>query len=195
MFQPLNNSGIQLFPPLVWKFSYDFDISAIRQKLDNLLSLVEYNSPLEQGNAISTVGVDQRLQPHTWDEMAHFQLFLGGKIAEIRREYQFGMNHSEVTQSWFNQHFRDGNTLEHNHSFVTFVASCYVSCPPDSGNIEFKDPLEYHKQSWPIVPEQSLWREVEVATNDVLIFPGFLKHRVLPNNTDQERIVMTFNIK
>jgi len=34
-----------------------------------------------------------------------------------------------------------------------------------------------------------------VETNDVLIFPGWLKHRVQPNNTNEERIVMTFNIK
>lgn len=195
MLQPLNNLGIQIFPPLIWKFSYEFDIPAIRQKIDQLLSLVEINSPLEIGDAVSTVAVDQKLQPHTWDEMARFQMFLGGKIAEIRREYEFGMNHSEVTQSWFNKHLQGGHTLEHNHSFVTFVASCYISCPPDSGNIEFKDPLEYHKQAWPLVPEKSLWKEVPVVTNDVLIFPGFLKHRVQLNKTDQERIVMTFNIR
>jgi hypothetical protein len=41
----------------------------------------------------------------------------------------------------------------------------------------------------------SEYREIEVNTNDVLIFPGWLKHRVQPSRTDEERIVMTFNIK
>jgi len=67
--------------------------------------------------------------------------------------------------------------------------------PAGSGNIEFLDPLEYHKSNFPVVPEVSFYKEVQVATNNVLIFPGWIKHRVQPNNTDQERVVITFNIK
>jgi hypothetical protein len=49
--------------------------------------------------------------------------------------------------------------------------------------------------SWPVIPEMSLYKEIQVKTNDVVIFPGWLKHRVQPSQTDEERIVMTFNIK
>jgi len=191
----LNNGGVYLFPPLIYKFSYDFKKETLLPKIDHLFSLVERNSELEKGDAVSTVSVDQRLQPHTWMELEHFQMWLGGKIAEIRREHEFVMGHSEVTQSWCNKHGRGGVTLEHSHTFGTFVASCYLYAPPNSGNIEFKDPLEYHKSSFPIIPEISLYKEVNVTTNDVLIFPGWIKHRVQPNNTDEKRLVMTFNIK
>lgn len=192
---PQSNSAVHLFSPIVWKFNYQFDLPSIKGKIDNLFSLVEQNSEIESGDALSTVSVDQALQPHTWNELAHFQNWLGGKIAEIRKEYDFVIGYSEVTQSWCNRHGRGGNTLEHTHSFGTFVASCYLNCPPNSGNIEFKDPLEYHKHSWPVIPELSFYKEVPVATNDVMIFPGWLKHRVQPNQTDSERLVMTFNIK
>jgi len=190
-----SNGGVHLFPPLIWKFQYEFDLQTLTPKLDHLFSLVEKNSVLEVGDAISTVSVDQNLQPHGWNELEHFQIWLGGKIAEIRRAYDFVIGHSEVTQSWCNRHRRGGQTSEHTHSFGTFVASCYIKAPSMSGNIEFKDPLEYHKSSFPIIPELSLYRQVEVSTNDVLIFPGWLKHRVQPSQTDEERIVMTFNIK
>lgn len=191
----LSNGGIHLFPPLIWKFNFDFNLIELTPKLDQLFSLVEKNSELEKDDAVSTVSVDQSLQPHGWQELSKFQNWLGAQIAEIRRANNFVIGHSEVTQSWCNRHCRGGYTEEHTHNFGTFVASCYLKCPTNSGNIEFKDPLEYHKNSYPIIPELALYREIEVNTNDVLIFPGWLKHRVQPSRTDEERIVMTFNIK
>ena len=193
--QQRSNGAIDLFTPLVWKFQYEFDLNTLYPKIQKVFDSVKINSALEKGAALSTVSVDQNIQPHTWMELEHFQIWLGGKIATIRNEYEFVNGYSEVTQSWCNRHYRGGYTEEHTHSFGTFVASCYLKCPAGSGNIEFKDPLEYHKGSMPIIPELSLYKEVQVQTNDVVIFPGWLKHRVQPNNTDDERLVMTINIK
>ncbi len=191
----LPNGGLFLFPPLIWKHSYEFDLEVLYPKISNIFNLVEKNSELEKGDAISTVSLEDKLQPHTWIELKEFQCWLGGKINEIRKEYDFVINHSEVSQSWVNRHLRTGETLEHSHNNSTFVVSCYIKCPPNSGNIEFKDPLEYHKHIYPVIPELSFYKEVPCQTNDVIIFPGWLRHRTQPNLTDQERIVMTFNIK
>ena len=191
----LSNGGVFLFPPLVWKFNYDFDLDILYPKINNILNLVKTNSLLEKGNAISTVSLDDKFQPHTWVELSDFQFWLGEKINGIRKEYDFVHNHSTVHQSWVNRHLESGETLEHSHSHSTFVVSCYIKCPPNSGNIEFKDPLEYHKHNFPVIPELSFYKEVQCNTNDVIIFPGWLRHRTQINHTDQERIVMTFNIK
>ena len=191
----LNNGGLFLFPPHIWKFKFDFDYQALDPKISELFSLVKSNSKLEYGDALSTVSVDADMQPHTWHELAPFQNWLGGKIADIRREHAFTYTRSEVTKSWFNKHHKGGVTVEHNHNFATFVVAAYIKLPPDSGFIEFKDPLEYHKSGWPIFPEESLYRALPAEQGDVLIFPGWIKHRVQPNLTDSERIVMTFNIK
>ncbi len=191
----LPNGGVQLFSPLIWKFNYSFDLPSLQPKLDNLFSMVGVNSELEADGGISTVAVDRQYQPHTWGELRDFHNWLGDRIAEIKREHNFTLPYSEVSQSWCNKHIRGSKTIEHTHSYTTFVAACYVKCPPMSGNIEFKDPLEYAKSAWPIIPELSLYKEVPVSTNDVVIFPGWLKHRVQPSQTDEERIVMTFNIR
>lgn len=189
------NGGLFLFPPLVWKYNYDFDLETLYPKVSNILSLVENNSNLEKGDAVSTVSLEDKFQPHTWLELKDFQHWLGEKINGIRKEYDFVINHSEVIQSWVNRHMRTGETLEHSHNHSMFVVSCYLKCPPGSGNIEFKDPLEYHKHDFPVIPEISFYKEVHCNTNDVVIFPGWLRHRTQPNLTDQERIVMTFNIR
>lgn len=191
----LNNGGVFLFPPDIWKFRYEFNFDELRPKIDSLFSLIKENSKLESGNALSSVSVDKQFQPHTWEELSNFQQWLGSKIAEIRREHSFVYTYSEVTESWINKHRRTGVTLEHNHNYTTFAVAAYLKLPPNSGYIEFKDPLEYHKTMYPIYPEESLYKAVPAETNDVLIFPGWMRHRVQPNNTDEERIVLTFNIK
>lgn len=191
----LNNNGVFLFPPNIWKFKYNFDQELLLPKINNLFSLVDKNSALESGNAVSTVTLPPEMQPHTWSELGHFQNWLGSKIAEIRKAHEFLFTYSEVTQSWLNKHGRGGKTLEHNHNFVTFGVAAYISLPPGSGYIEFKDPLEYHKSSFPIYPEESLYKELPAETGDVIIFPGWMRHRVQENQTDNERIVLTMNIK
>lgn len=191
----LNDGGLFLFPPDVWKFHFNFDYTILKPKIDDLFNKVTENSKLEYGNAVSTVSVENNLQPHTWVELKEFQNWLGARIAEIRRSHAFTSGYSEVTHSWINKHLKDGVTLEHNHNYTTFVVTSYIYLPENSGYIEFRDPLEYHKNSYPIFPEESLYKEVPCNTNDVLIFPGWLKHRVQPNQSNEERIVMTFNIK
>lgn len=191
----LNNGGIYLFSPLIWKFKYTFDFTSLRPKIDQLFNLVEENSKLEQGNAISTVSVDQKVQPHTWNELADFQNWLGFQFEHLKDTYKFKNRQSEVTQSWINRHGQHGYTAEHNHNGATFVVSAYLQCPTNSGNIEFKDPLEYHFSGFPMEPEETLYKEISVETNDVLIFPGWMRHRVQPNVSGQDRYVMTFNIK
>ena len=75
-----------------------------------------------------------------------------------------------------------------------FVVTAYLKLPKDGGFIEFRDPLEYHKNNTPIEPEEQTWKAIPCETNDVLIFPGWLRHRVQPSQTDEERIVLTMNI-
>jgi hypothetical protein len=190
-----NQDIASVFPPMMWKYSYNFNWEILKPKVDHLFSLVQENSKLEKGEAWSTVSVSEELQPHCWMDLRDFQIWLGGRIDEVRIQNKFVSNHSSVSQSWINKHAPGGVTTEHSHSYATFVVACYLQCPKNSGNIEFKDPLEYHKSGWPIIPEESLYYEVPVTTNDVLIFPGWLKHRVQPNLSSSDRYVMTFNVK
>lgn len=185
---------INLFSPLVWKFRYDFKWEEVEDRIKHLFSLVELNSDLEKGDAISTVSLPAHLQPHTWLEFKDFQQRLGLAIDDIKKEYQFVEKKSKVENSWINRHGMGGTTIEHTHNKVTFAVAAYLKCPPCSGNIVFRDPLEYHKHNFPIYPEESCLKEVQVETNDVLIFPGWLKHHVKPNQSTEDRFVFTLNI-
>lgn len=198
MHQPPNQlsyGSIPLFQPVLWKYQYSFDWNLLESKINYLFSQITTNSLLEKNAAWSTVSCNNDMQPHHWPEFQHFIDWLDIIILGIAKDLNFQSADYKITNSWINLHKNLGETVEHNHNNSIFVVSAYLNCPPNSGNIVFKDPLEYHKSSWPIFPEQHLYQEVPVITNDVLVFPGYLKHYVQPNLSSEDRYVITFNIQ
>lgn len=186
---------IYLWKPLIWKFQYDFPYEELQPKINVLKDKVINLSSLEVGNAFSTVSVDVRDRPHFWPELQEFNEFLKNKIAYVWEEYEFKMkNHSSIQESWFNIHLNTGTTLEHYHNNTLLIVVCYLQLPEGSGYIEFRDPLEYHWGNTPIVPEEKTWKKLPCKTNDVLIFPGWIRHRVEENCTLEKRVVLTYNI-
>ena len=83
--------------------------------------------------------------------------------------------------------------MEHYHNQCPMVVSCYLKAPNKSGNFEYRDPLEYHRWGSPGEPQMSLWKEIKVETNDIIVFPGWLKHRTQVNQTDEDRVCLTIN--
>ena len=80
---------------------------------------------------------------------------------------------------WFNANTQGEYTGWHSHSRWARVGVLYVSVP--AGLIEFKKGEAY----WTETPK----------TGDLLVFPGTLEHRVLPNTSEQVRISIAFNFK
>jgi hypothetical protein len=80
---------------------------------------------------------------------------------------------------WFNVNLPGEGTGWHTHSQWDKVGVLYVQVP--GGAIEFKQGGAY-------------WTESPKA-GDLLVFPGALEHRVLPNTSEQVRISVAFNFK
>ncbi len=80
---------------------------------------------------------------------------------------------------WFNVNVPGEYTGWHSHSRWVRVGVLYVQVP--GGDIEFRQGGAY-------------WRETTKA-GDLLVFPGSLEHRVLPNTSEQVRISVAFNFK
>lgn len=194
------SEAITLWSPYIWKFNYKFDYDQIEPIISNLLthwSVSSESSVVEDGDALSTapVGVyDNKLQPHNLEILHDYHLWLSDKISFVWDKFNFISPKSHISKSWFNIHRAGGKTIEHHHNRTDLVVSAYIKFPHNSGNIEFRDPLEYHKIGSQYNIEKNLWKGVEVQENDVLIFPGWLNHRAQPNITNDERIVMTYNI-
>ena len=188
-----DRENVDPFPKLIWKFKYNFPFEGIVNRINCLSTETSKNSNLESGAAFSTVAAPFD-PPHTWPELRDFREWLREPLDFVWQHHNFKQYNTSVINSWINVHKKSGVTLEHNHSHTPLVITAYLKLPTDSGFIEFRDPLEYHKTNTPITPEEELWKAVPCETNDILIFPGWIKHRTQPNLIDNDRIVLTMNI-
>jgi hypothetical protein len=84
-----------------------------------------------------------------------------------------------VDSWWFNVNTTGERTGWHSHIRWHKVGVLYVQVP--GGDIEFRQGGAY-------------WTE-SPNPGDLLVFPGSLEHRVLPNTSEQVRISVAFNFK
>jgi len=86
----------------------------------------------------------------------------------------------------------------HPHNFLS--GAFYLQVPEDSGKLTFHNP---HPQSEilapPMKPDQSIHLAPRVGwqpkVKDLLIFPSWLNHEVEVNNSQEERIMLSFNVQ
>lgn len=184
--------GIDLSPKLIWKFKYDFSEDYIKELLDDVIF---DDIPLEVGKAGSSVN-RKDTQPHLKSCNVDFLQWMTDKAISVFKEWEYPTRLPFfIHSSWNNLHARSGETIEHNHALSNMVVSCYLKCPSNSGSIMFRDPIHDYRCMEPVVTGSDPWREVQVETGDVLFFPGWLYHKTQASNTDQPRIVSTYNIK
>jgi len=101
----------------------------------------------------------------------------------------------KINGIWFNIAGKNEYQEFHHHHDNLFSGVIYIQSPPNSGEIEFLNPLSSEAilmkksikftQIYKIAPIESM----------ILLFPSWLHHRVLPNNSPQDRISISFNIK
>ena len=112
------------------------------------------------------------------------------------RNLNIQMQNFPILKSWTN--IQRNKAYVEEHDLVVVLAGMYLESPEGSGNIQFRNQLIFLQNNTPKIWKQAgindYFTEVEAVTGDALIFPGWLSHRVPPNPTDQERIVLSFNI-
>jgi len=175
----------------------NIDLSSIESHL-----LSEFNkfnnveSPLEKQNAKSTYGYNSSLHLEPFSKKISEQVInhanLYWKILDIDSRLS-----PEIDECWANIHGNEGFTVLHSHSLMPMVATLYVRADKNSGGIVFTNPMEYGITHIPYsVPiEQKIETTISVKSGDLLLFPGWIRHRTEENCSDTNRIVMSFNIK
>ena len=108
-------------------------------------------------------------------------------------------------EGWVNINPQHGFNAPHDHPGFTWSAVYYVKMPKveneesKSGRIEFLDPrtniaamaLEFSRTSDFFAPKQVM----KPREHQIIVFPSYLRHWVYPNEENEDRISMAFNIK
>ena len=88
--------------------------------------------------------------------------------------------------------------LPHIHPNCYLSAAYYVKTHDGCGKIKFTNPNLASRQRSPLIENKTDFNqngiEVDPKEGDLLFFPAYLTHEVLRNNSDKERIVISFNI-
>jgi len=175
--------------PLVYKAHYDGDLEQAVKKIRMTTMNVPPNVGVMNGGGKTTV---RDGSPHTWPEFEDFMQWLKPQVETLWQQWDLSPATLNVAKSWCNVTKDNAYVQEHDHGGCHFAVSFYVRKPDNSGNIEFRNLDKELYSNFPM--HRKGWIEVPAGEQDVLIFPGFLSHRVQPNPTDKERIVLSFNI-
>ena len=106
---------------------------------------------------------------------------------------------AKVNNMWAIINTGGSANLRHQHGNSTISGAYYVRAPINSGDIVFYDPRPAPVYSHPNVTNPNILNAqvngVSPKEGALVLFPSYLDHSVNENKSDEERIVISFNIR
>jgi uncharacterized protein (TIGR02466 family) len=175
----------------IFKSHYDFNFDIVIPKCKELLE----SAPSEFGLVTNGGSSHQNaIQPHMLPELKEYFEWLQMMVIEVATRgmgYFSDFHDIVLTNSWVNVTHPGGKTLGHKHPNTFIVVSTYLNVPENGGFYEAKDPLEDLKSFYYRNDPDWYWKQVPVTSGDLLLFPGWLKHRTQENKSNEDRWVLT----
>jgi uncharacterized protein (TIGR02466 family) len=166
---------------------YIYDLQKEDSKGQKLSNVNGWHSPFFDLSSRETVGYKflMKIQPY---------------IADVFKSYGWVFNPQKVKCSgmWAIINKKGNFNTEHIHPNSNLSGAYYVSAPKNCGKFKVVNPHSISRDKFP--PRENpnelnrLVAEHEIEDGDLLIFPSYLPHSVLPNQSDDDRIVISFNI-
>ena len=116
--------------------------------------------------------------------------------AKQAAEYDFEV---EEVQCWVNINGKGDFNLVHDHKGLIgetlWSGVFYVDVPKNSGSIMFMDPrIGLMSDANHMLYDGTYGFELQPQSGQLILFPSWLRHYVLPNNQSLERISIAFNV-
>jgi uncharacterized protein (TIGR02466 family) len=195
---------VKLGLPLAFEGEFDFRQADILKKIEEKIGTHSFrpnyrggkNYELEVGDAGSTAAI-QADPPHTWNELKRFNNYVERQAAKIFEIWGLPFKKIIIDSSWFNRHGQGGMTNYHVHAGADLVLAAYIKAEPNSGNLLMIDPLEYHWFSTKSLRLRDMLEgdSMPVASNKVYFFAPFIRHATEPNESGEDRFVISYNIQ
>ena len=106
---------------------------------------------------------------------------------------------AKISNMWAIINTGGSANLRHQHGNSTISGAYYVRAPKDCGDIVFYDPRPAPIYSYPNVKSVNFLNAqvngISPVEGALILFPSFLDHSVNENKSNEERIVISFNIR
>ena len=104
----------------------------------------------------------------------------------------------KITSMWSIINNKDAFNEKHHHGNSALSAAYYVKAEQNAGNIVFYDPRQanvfHHPTSKQVNSVNAQVQSVTPKAGTLILFPSYLEHKVNPNLSNEERIVISFNV-
>lgn len=102
----------------------------------------------------------------------------------------------KLTQSWVNVHNKDESQEPHVHQNNVISGVYYVISPKNCGDLFLHSPYQYVMLQPPLKAQNEFnIRNMPITPKEgsLILFRSFVEHSVKPNQSDKERISISFN--
>lgn len=158
------------------------------------------NGRLVSNNGYQTKDLDFNLYKFLFDEISKSAI-------DFYKNFGVEIKNHQFINFWINISGKHHYNRLHAHGNCFLSGSYYIKVPKNSGNIVFENPnlnientfSSFFKSDGQIAIKNynkynaSEW-EFEPTLGQLLIFPSYLRHYVQSNQSDEDRISLSFNI-
>lgn len=103
-----------------------------------------------------------------------------------------------VREMWAIINKKDNFNIEHTHPNSYLSAAYYVKTPKNCGKFIASNPNLISKNYYPPIDKITQYNQknsgIEVEEGNLLLFPAYLPHKVEKNMSNEDRIVISFNV-
>ena len=196
----LESEVLKFFPEPVFKYKFEK-----AEFFNNKLAQYIYSLQKEDLNGLTK---SNRGGWHSKDFKLTDQNSIQFKFAVELQKYIFdtfqkfgwetGKNNIRITQMWAIINKKDDFNVIHTHPNTYLSAAYYVKAPKNCGKFIVENPNIAKRHSFPPIAHRNelnlLLNGLDINEGDLLLFPGYLPHKVGKNEADEDRIVISFNV-
>ena len=188
-----------LFPTPVWTLQLDNYKNMNEQMYDYIKS--EQSKDHAGINKSNIKGWHSKDFNLTEDEPQKFISFILPAIEQVMIDMNWEKQKqtAKINNMWAIINTGGAANLRHQHGNSTISGAYYVRAPRNSGDIVFYDPRPAPVFSHPNVVNPNLLNTqingISPKEGALVLFPSFLDHSVNENLSNEERIVISFNIR
>jgi uncharacterized protein (TIGR02466 family) len=186
---------LTLFPTFVWKMQLAKELHETLDSriLEMLVRMRRNDPPVAAAEAWQSV---QTL--HKLEDFHELMECIDTATKSIMKFLRVGYDAFEVTACWANIYAVRAAHRAHSHPNNYLSGVYYVSTRTGADTINFHDPRIQTGIIRPPVTELTSGNTDEVVVRvhngTLLLFPSFLQHSVDPNQSDADRVSISFNI-
>lgn len=121
-------------------------------------------------------------------------------VLDVFKNYgwKYDPNNVRLTEMWAIINKKNNLNTAHTHPNNYLSAAYYVKVSKGCGTIKFLNPNSISRERHPLIEEDTELNRnnIEIIPNegDLLIFPAYLTHSVNRNMSNEDRVVISFNI-